>query len=367
MLITHVVGARPNFMKVAPIWRALQNRGGIRQALIHTGQHYDHNMSDIFFTQLGLPAPDVHLGVGSGSHAQQTAKVMAALDDVFTERRPDLLSVVGDVNSTMAAALVASKSGITVAHVEAGLRSGDRTMPEEINRVVTDHICDLLLAPSRDGADNLRHEGIPESRISVVGNVMIDTLLHHLAQAKAVDLTALRVDPEGFVFCTLHRPSNVDDDAMLSRLVGVLLEVAGRMPVVFPTHPRTRARLEASGLMERVKACGNIRLTDPVGYVECVGLMSRSRLVLTDSGGVQEESTALRVPCLTLRENTERPVTVSVGSNVVVGTSPRRIMEGVEDALRGPVRRGNVPELWDGHTADRIADVYQRHLGASVS
>jgi UDP-N-acetylglucosamine 2-epimerase (non-hydrolysing) len=362
--VLHIVGARPNFMKVAPIWRAVAQRGALAQHLVHTGQHYDVKMSDVFFADLGMPAPDVHLGVGSGSHAEQTAKVMVALEKVFQERRPDLVSVVGDVNSTLAAAVVAAKMLILLAHVEAGLRSFDRTMPEEINRMVTDRLADLLLTPSADADENLVAEGVPRARIHRVGNVMIDSLL--AARSKAEALPTLRemgLTPRQYAVCTLHRPSNVDDPGKLSGLLGALGKISHFAPVVFPVHPRTRKMMEDAGLPPPPPG---LRLVEPMGYLEFLALTSQARLVLTDSGGLQEESTALGVPCLTVRENTERPITVTVGTNTVVGTDPDRIVSEARRALEGKGKAGKVPDLWDGHAAERIAAVYERAVGAGT-
>lgn len=359
--ITHVVGARPNFMKIAPIMEALRGAAGIRQRLVNTGQHYDEAMAGGFLRDLRLPAPDRDLGIGSGTHGAQTAKIMAAFENVCLEDRPDLVVVVGDVNSTMAATLVAAKLRIPVAHVEAGLRSFDRTMPEEINRIVTDRLADLLLTPSPDADENLCAEGVPASRIHRVGNVMIDTL-HQFLPVATKDRVRDRlpiVDRE-YAVLTLHRPSNVDDVDTLSRILGVVGEISRRLPVVFPVHPRTRARLAAFGL---TLDAGHLVLTEPLGYVDFLSLTSNARVILTDSGGLQEESTALGIPCLTLRQNTERPVTVTEGTNEVVGTDPAVIRAGFERALAVNGRATRRPALWDGHAAERVASVIQRALG----
>ena len=313
--VLNVVGARPNFMKVAPLVAAMKRRGReFAPLVVHTGQHYDARMSDAFFRDLGLPEPDVHLGVGSGSHAAQTARVMIEFEPVVLEHKPDWVLVVGDVNSTLACALVCSKLGVKVAHVEAGLRSRDRAMPEEINRILTDQISDLLLTPSPDGDANLRGEGIPESRIRFVGNVMIDSLL---AQLKNAENSRIREDlgvaGADYAALTLHRPSNVDDPAAFARILDALENIAQRLPIIFPVHPRTRARLDEFGLAARLEQTANIRVIEPLGYLDFLRLYSGARLVLTDSGGIQEETTALGIPCLTLRENTERPVTVTLG------------------------------------------------------
>jgi UDP-N-acetylglucosamine 2-epimerase (non-hydrolysing) len=358
--VLHVAGARPNFMKVAPLHRALQRWKAIRQVLVHTGQHYDARMSDIFFDDLGLPEPDVHLGVGSGSHAEQTARIMLSLEPVLVSQRPDLVSVVGDVNGTLAAALVAAKLGLRVAHVEAGLRSNDPRMPEELNRILVDRVSDLLFTPSGDADANLLAEGTPPARIHRVGNVMIDTLLAAKAEAlRRPVLRQLGLEPDGFALCTLHRPSNVEVPATLAGILQALAAVAERLPVVFPAHPRTRAALDRLG-----QAPGpGIRVLEPLGYLDFLGLTARARLVLTDSGGLQEETTALGVPCLTLRENTERPVTVTEGTNTVVGVDPQRIVVEAEVILATGGKRGRIPELWDGRAAERAAAVLAAELG----
>jgi len=363
MKIIHVVGARPNYMKIAPVMAAVGRRGFATQRLVHTGQHYDASMSDVFFTDLGMPRPDIHLGVGSGSHAEQTAKVLTGFERVCLDERPDLVVVAGDVNSTMACAIDCAKLRIPCAHVEAGLRSYDLDMPEEVNRIVTDRLCEILLTPSPDGDENLLREGTDPARIFRVGNVMIDTLLAHLDRARATGSPErLGVRPGGYAVLTLHRPSNVDDPDVLGRLLGALSEVQGRLPIVFPVHPRTRKRMEEFGFGPRLAAMKDLRLCDPLGYLEFLGLTSQARLVLTDSGGLQEETTALGIPCLTLRENTERPITVTEGTNVVVGVDPARIVAEAARALDGGGRAGRKPELWDGHAADRIADVFRTWL-----
>ncbi len=348
-----VVGARPNFKKLAPLARALARRPSWRHVIVHTGQHYDGNMSQVFFDDLEIPAPQVHLGVGSGSHAQQTARVMLALEEVLLREQPHLLIVVGDVNSTLAASLVASKLCIPVAHVEAGLRSGDRSMPEEINRVLTDQIAALLLSPSADAATNLRHEGVPAARIHFVGNVMIDSLLHALPRARATRAwERFGLQPGQYVLVTLHRPSNVDSRETLSALLQVLERVAARAPVLFPVHPRTRKMIDSFGLLPQ-----HVQLAAPVGYLEFIALEAGARLVLTDSGGIQEETTVLQVPCLTLRTTTERPVTVSAGTNRVIGQDPQAIWEAVQAALDAPMPQRPPPEKWDGRAAERIVGV----------
>ena len=355
-----VAGARPNFMKVAPVLRALASRDhAFAPALVHTGQHYDEGMSDVFFRQLGIPEPDVHLGVGSGSHGAQTGRILAAFEEhlLALSPRPKGAVVVGDVNSTMACALAAVKLGIPVAHVEAGLRSFDRTMPEEINRVVTDTVADLLLVSEPAGEENLRREGIPSQRIRYTGNVMIDTLVRELDAARALDMAAsLRLSPGGFAYVTLHRPSNVDSPERLGALVGFLETLARRLPVVFPVHPRTAERLRAGGLVARLGSTPNVRLSPPLGYRESLGLMAAARLAVTDSGGVQEETTFLGIPCLTLRPNTERPVTVSAGTNTVVGDDLALAERVVDEILAGRYKRGQAIPGWDGHAAERVVD-----------
>jgi len=355
MHILHVVGARPNFMKVAPVLRALATRSGIQQTLVHTGQHYDANMSDVFFEQLGMPAPDVNLEVGSGSHAQQTAQIMSKFELVVLERKPDFVVVYGDVNSTVAAALVCAKLMVRVAHVEAGLRSYDRTMPEEINRIVTDRLADLLFTPSTDGDENLIREGVDQGRIHFVGNVMIDTLIRMLPAARKCIPAEL---PERYALVTLHRPANVDDLDWLSSMLQTLGDIGEGMAVLFPVHPRTRQRL-AEAKLDRVNG-DRLRLMEPLPYLDFLALQTRATVVITDSGGIQEETTFLGVPCLTVRENTERPVTISAGTNVLVGRSPARIRAAVADVLAGNWVKGRVPELWDGHAAERIAAIIER-------
>src|SRR5918997_241440 len=345
--VINVVGARPNFMKVAPIVEAMRRRGAeFAPLVVHTGQHYDERMSDAFFRDLGLPAPDVHLGVGSGTHARQTAAVMERFEPVVLGEKPDWVVVVGDVNSTLACALVCAKLGVRVAHVEAGLRSRDRTMPEEINRLLTDQIADLLLTPSPDADRNLLAEGIPPERIRLVGNVMIDSLLKQLVRAGASPVREeLGAAGRDYAVVTLHRPSNVDDPAVLRGILSALTRISERLPVVFPIHPRTRKNLDEFGLLKTNKEGGRVRLVEPLGYLDFLRLYSGARLVLTDSGGIQEETTALGIPCLTLRENTERPVTVELGTNRVVGTDPERIVAEAESALARDGRKDAPPRV----------------------
>ncbi|MFH2007949.1 MAG: UDP-N-acetylglucosamine 2-epimerase (non-hydrolyzing) [bacterium] len=368
--ILHVAGARPNFMKVAPIIAAMARRGGdIEQQLLHTGQHYDENMSRVFFDQLGLPRPDVNLEVGSGTHAQQTARIMQAFEPVVLASRPDWVSVVGDVNSTLACSLVCAKLEIPVAHVEAGLRSFDRTMPEEINRIITDQLADLLFTPSRDGDENLLREGISPDKIHFVGNVMIDTLLRLLPQATPAGNAFLErlarerktsgAPPvsDDFVLVTLHRPANVDDSAALAEILRSLADLSRDRTVIFPVHPRTRGRIADGGFGADLDG---LLLIEPVGYLEFVGLMSRAALVLTDSGGIQEETTVLGVPCLTVRPNTERPITITEGTNRLVDCRHEAILEAASVALRSAPSASARPELWDGHAAVRIVEVFLR-------
>lgn len=360
--VINVVGARPNFMKVAPIMEAMKRRSDEFRAplLVHTGQHYDERMSDAFFRDLILPEPDVYLNVGPGSHAAQTALVMQRFEPVVEAHRPDWVIVVGDVNSTLACALVAAKMGTRVAHVEAGLRSRDRTMPEEINRIVTDQLADLLLTPSAEADQNLLAEGIPAKRIRLVGNVMADSLCAQLERAATVSAVHERLGIDAstdYAVVTLHRPSNVDDRETLGRILTALERISTRLPVVFPVHPRTRARLIEFGFIDSSSEGSNLRFAEPLGYLDFLKLMSRARLVLTDSGGIQEETTMLGIPCLTLRENTERPITIEMGTNILVGTNPERITSGAAAALETPQPHAQRrPPLWDGRTADRILD-----------
>ena len=360
MHVLHVVGARPNLMKVAPVLQALQQHPGVAQTLVHTGQHYDVNMSDIFFQQLGLPAPDVNLGVGSGSHAVQTAQTMMRFEEVLLARRPDLVLVYGDVNSTVAAALVCAKLGVRVGHVEAGLRSFDRAMPEEINRLLTDQLADLLFTPSIDGDANLAREGIPVTRIHLVGNVMIDTLVRLLPTAlERWQVSRLKVEGVGieqgkYVLVTLHRPSNVDDPIMLAEIMEALAGIAQQLPVIFPVHPRTRLQLATLGLQP---STFNFQLIDPIGYLDFLALQRHAAVVITDSGGIQEETTYLSIPCVTVRENTERPVTVTLGTNLLVGQDMGRLRRTIDQVLAGHAKQGQIPPLWDGRASERIADV----------
>ena len=346
MRLLHIAGARPNFPKLAPVHRAVCIAGW-EQVIVHTGQHYDMAMSEQFFEQLGIPTPDENLEVGSASHAVQTARVMERLEPVLVDRRPDWVLVYGDVNSTVAAALAASKLGIRVAHVEAGLRSYDRAMPEEINRIVTDRLADLLLTPSRDASETLKREGEPDEEIAFVGNVMIDTLMHALPAARASGFRSQLGVGDGAVVVTLHRPSNVDDPVRLGRIAAGLRQLATTRPVVFPAHPRTRQRLAGAGI-----DLGEVLVLDPIGYFAMLDLVQSAFAVVTDSGGLQEETTALGIPCFTLRDNTERPVTVTEGTNVLV-RDPSAVA-GLVSELTQRKPQGRIPEGWDGHAAERI-------------
>lgn len=361
LTVLAVAGCRPNFVKLAPLFREMGRHESIRPVLVHTGQHYDQALSGVFFRDLregGLPRPDVHLEVGSGSHAVQTARVMEAIEETLLERAPDLVLVVGDVNSTIAAAMTAVKLGIPVAHVEAGLRSFDREMPEEVNRVLTDSISDLLFVTERSGMENLRREGVADEKVHHVGNVMVDALMGSLdaigrtGTAERFDLTRRR-----YAVATVHRPDNVDDPEHAREIVTALCEVQAQVPLVFPVHPRTRGRFEEMGLWRELEEAGNLTVTGPLGYLEFLDLVRGSALVLTDSGGLQEESTALGVPCLTLRPSTERPATVEEGTNRIVGRDREAIASGVREVLDGEWRTGSRPELWDGHAAERIVRV----------
>jgi UDP-N-acetylglucosamine 2-epimerase (non-hydrolysing) len=355
MQIAHVVGARPNFMKAAPVLRALQNHPEAQQILVHTGQHYDTAMSDVFFQQLELPNPDINLGVGSGTHAQQVARVMLAFEPIVRERKPDLVLVYGDVNSTIAAALVCSKLGVRVGHVEAGLRSGDRTMPEEINRLLTDQLSDLLFTPSEDGNQNLVLEGVAAAKIHLVGNVMIDTLVRLLPRAERLpELNG----PSPYALVTLHRPSNVDDLPWLAEMLSTLANLSQKLDVIFPVHPRTRQSLKELGALPKIG--GGLQLFEPLPYLEFLALQRHAAMVITDSGGIQEETTFLGVPCLTVRENTERPITITHGTNQLVGRDLQKLRSAATQILEGasaPRQAQKPVPLWDGHAADRIARI----------
>jgi UDP-N-acetylglucosamine 2-epimerase (non-hydrolysing) len=350
--ILSVVGARPNFMKMAPVVEQIRKRG-IPHLFVHTGQHYDENMSRVFFDQLGMPRPDIDLEIGSDTHARQTARIMMAFEEVCRTHRPDVVLVGGDVNSTAAVALVSAKEGIAIGHVESGLRSFDRTMPEEINRIVTDHLSTYLFTTEDSGNENLAHEGIPAEKVHLVGNCMVDTLLKHVkAAVEREPWTALGLEPGGYALLTLHRPSNVDSAEALRAVMDAIRSVSERIPILFPVHPRTRARLAEAG----IAAGPGVRLCEPLPYLAFLGLMAKARLVLTDSGGIQEETTALGVPCLTLRRNTERPVTVTHGTNRLVTTADE-IRCGVDEILSGRWKTGKTVPLWDGRASERIVDV----------
>jgi len=356
-----VVGARPNFMKAAPLMREFAGRDNIEARLVHTGQHYDENMSKIFFEDLELPEPDIYLGIGSGSHAQQTAKVMVEFEKVVLDDRPNVIIVVGDVNSTVACSLVGSKLWIPVAHVESGLRSFDLAMPEEINRMVTDILSRFCFTTSPEAETNLKKEGVGEERIFFVGNIMIDSLTNFVDKADGSKvLEQLGLVEKGYMLVTLHRPSNVDDPDELRELFAMLSRLAERMPVVLPIHPRTRKMLESAD--PPIALSEHINLIDPVGYLEFVGMMKSAGIVVTDSGGIQEETTVLGVPCVTVRENTERPITIEVGTNILAGTDPARVEAAVNGILDNGIVEHSLPPLWDGKTAGRIADILEKHF-----
>lgn len=354
-----VSGARPNFMKIDPVFRALERSPeAFDTVLVHTGQHYDEQMYRVFFRDLGLRQPDIDLGVGSGTHGEQTGRVMIEIERVILDQAPDLVLVVGDVNSTLAATITAAKLNIPVAHVEAGLRSFDRTMPEEINRLATDVLSTYLFTPSRDGDENLRREGIPDERIHFVGNVMIDTLKRCIERAECSSvLDDLGVSAGGYALLTLHRPSNVDDARVLAGILDALEMIQTECPILFPVHPRTAKQLTAHGLRDRADAMAGLRIVEPVGYLDFLALQAGARLVLTDSGGIQEETTVLGIPCVTLRDNTERPVTVTEGTNRLSGSDPTRVVEAASQALGEARSSRRIPELWDGRAADRIAAI----------
>jgi len=361
--ILNIVGARPNFMKIAPIMRAFQASDNVEPMLVHTGQHYDEKMSDLFFRQLNIPEPDINLEIGSSSHAVQTANIMKAFEPVLLEHKPDAVLVVGDVNSTIACGLVAVKLGIKLVHVEAGLRSFDRTMPEEINRVLTDSISDLLFCTEQSGVDNLIKEGVSKDKIFLVGNVMIDTLLSNKAKADESNiLENYNLNSSNYAALTLHRPSNVDDPVVFGRIVDALEVIQKDMPVIFPIHPRTLRNLKSFNFEARFKQLPNLKLVEPLGYLEFLKIMSCAKIVLTDSGGIQEETTILKVPCLTLRENTERPVTVDSGSNQIVGTNTEKIIYAYNQVMKSNSKETQTPPLWDGCASERIVKVLCDYL-----
>jgi UDP-N-acetylglucosamine 2-epimerase (non-hydrolysing) len=363
--IISVVGTRPNFIKVAPLCRAFAKHAGrVESLLCHTGQHSDATMSDVFFEELGMPVPDFFLGINNGTHGDITGRIMIEFERILFQQQPDLVLVVGDVNSTMACALAAVKLGIKVVHVEAGLRSGDRTMPEEINRVVTDAISDFLFVTEKSGCDNLKREGVPDSKVFFAGNVMIDTLVYLDKKIAASDvLSKLGLEQQNYVLVTFHRPSNVDDQQNLEALVHFLNSISGTMPVVFPIHPRTRINLNKFNLMDTLAS--GVMLTDPLGYIDFQALIRFSKIVVTDSGGIQEETTFLGVQCLTVRNNTERPVTVEVGTNQLCGTDLSVVSAAVNEIFAGKEKKGAIPELWDGRAAERIADILVERLMAA--
>jgi UDP-N-acetylglucosamine 2-epimerase (non-hydrolysing) len=348
MKILHVVGARPNFMKLAPVYFSFAEKK-IHQVVVHTGQHYSNNMSAIFFQELGLNEPDINMEIGSGSHAEQVAKIMLGFEKIVLEQKPSWVFVYGDVNSTVAAALVCSKLAIPVAHVEAGLRSFDRTMPEELNRIVTDQLSDLFLIPSMDANENLQKEGIDSKKIHFVGNVMIDTLIKYLDKPYQLQNRL----PNQFGVLTLHRPSNVDDPVKLKTILEVLENITNQIPFIFPVHPRTRMQIEKL----KFASNKNLIITDPLGYLEFINIIKNAKLIITDSGGIQEETTYLKIPCLTLRSNTERPVTVSIGSNTLIGDDYDLLLKNVSEILNNNYKKGEIPHFWDGKAAERITTI----------
>ena len=363
MKIINVVGARPNFMKIAPLMKAYKTHPEIEPLLVHTGQHYDEKMSDLFFRQLGIPEPQINLGVGGGTHATQTAAIMTSFENVVKELRPDAVLVVGDVNSTVACGMVAVKEGVKLIHVEAGLRSFDRSMPEEINRMLTDSITDLFLCTEESGCKNLLHEGHRQESIHLVGNVMIDCLLEHRAKADLSKvLDEFKLVQGAYAVVTLHRPANVDDPGVLRKILESLDHIQKQMPVIFPVHPRTRKNMMAGEFHGKVSAMQNLRLVEPLGYLEFLKLTSSARIVLTDSGGIQEETTILQVPCLTLRDNTERPVTCELGTNRLVGSEPQRVIGAFNEIMARDMNNGKIPPLWDGNAAIRIADILSDYI-----
>ncbi len=355
--IISVVGARPNFMKIAPIHRAFQKyKNSVQHLICHTGQHYDEKMSKVFFDDLELPKPDFYLGVGSGSHAEQTAKVMMEFEKVLLEEKPDMILVVGDVNSTIACSLTAAKLHIKVVHVEAGLRSFDRKMPEEVNRVLTDAISDYLFVTEKSGLENLKNEGVDDSKVFFVGNVMIDSLVYYLGKTNGrTVLSDFGLEPQNYLLVTLHRPSNVDSKEQLTKLIGMLERLSGKRKVIFPIHPRTRKNLNDYNLLNEDNK--NLILTDPIGYIDFLTLTKNAELILTDSGGIQEESTYLGVQCITLRTSTERPITVEVGTNQLLGNDLNKAEQTALEVLNGKKKEGKIPELWDGKAAERIASI----------
>jgi UDP-N-acetylglucosamine 2-epimerase (non-hydrolysing) len=372
MKVIQVVGARPNFMKVAPLHRAIQQLSGWTSKIVHTGQHFDAKMSDVFFTQLELPKPDYFLGIGGGSHTEVTAHIMLAFEKIVADEKPDLIIVVGDVTSTLACTLVAIKMGIPVAHVEAGLRSFDRTMPEELNRLLTDSVANYLFVTEESGLNHLKNEGVPDEKVFFSGNVMIDSLVRYQEKAKnSTILTDLGLQPSdsgqsssefglipsNYIVMTMHRPANVDTEKGLLSILELMELSAQKTKIVFPIHPRTRAHMDKFGLTKRMEAVPNLILTEPLGYLEFIQLMSHAKAILTDSGGIQEETTYLGIPCLTFRDSTERPVTVTLGTNqLLADLDPQKTYQALEKILAGEVKKGSIPPLWDGHAAERIAN-----------
>ena len=353
--IVNVVGTRPNFVKIAPLVREMDKHPEIRHLLVHTGQHYDAAMSRLFFDDLNIPKPDINLGVGSDSDVRQTGKIMLAFEKILLKEKPNLVIVVGDVNSTFAAAITAKKCGVKVAHVEAGLRSFDMDMPEEINRILTDHVSDFLFTTEESGNKNLINEGISKDKISFVGNVMIDTLLLHREKSKGSKiLSKLKLGKKNYAVLTLHRPSNVDDKGALIYVLDILNKIQQKIKIVFPIHPRTLKNIKKFGLNDRIKKLKNLMLTEPLGYLDFLCMMDNSKFVITDSGGIQEETTILGVPCITLRNNTERPVTVEHGSNIIVSTDKGKIMKAAFKAIKGIKVNSRIPTLWDGNASKRI-------------
>ncbi len=361
--IVLVVGARPNFMKSAPLMKELaKHTDRFETVLIHTGQHYDHKLSQLFFDELKMPKPNIYLGVGSGSHAEQTAKIMTAMESELMSSKPDLVVVFGDVNSTLATSVVTSKLWLKLAHVEAGLRSFDNTMPEEINRIVTDRLSDYLFVSEKSGLENLKSEGVPDDKVFFTGNIMIDSLVSNLEVARKSDiLERLSLKPQEYIAMTMHRPANVDNRDILESIMSGVVEISKRMPIVFPCHPRTRKRIEEFGLTDESMG-GNVKVVEPLGYLDFLKLQADCKMVLTDSGGIQEETTYLQIPCVTMRENTERPATVDVGTNVITGTDPKIFTEAALRAIDGKGKKGSIPDLWDGKTAGRIVDVLLEKL-----
>lgn len=362
MKVIQVVGARPNFMKVAPLHRAIQNLPNWTSKIVHTGQHFDAKMSDVFFTQLELPKPDFFLGIGGGTQSEVTAKIMLAFEPILLEEKPDLVIVVGDVTSTLACTLVAIKLGIPLAHVEAGLRSGDRNMPEEINRILTDSVANYLFVTEQSGIDHLKREGVSDEKVFFTGNVMIDSLVRYQEKAKSstilidLDLTSNDQRPTSYIVMTMHRPANVDTEKGLTSILRLIELSTTQTKVVFPIHPRTRAHMEKFGLLDAIENNPNLILTEPLGYLEFIQLMSHAQAILTDSGGIQEETTYLGVPCLTFRDSTERPITVTMGTNqLLADLDPDKTYQALTHILKGEVKKGEIPPLWDGKAAERIA------------